>query len=149
MSLRSKAQHSNCRPPSNRHGSVATEVALCVPLLLLLALGAADFGRIAHSYQVVCNAARVGAERGAMQSVTPYSYPVWEEQVRQAVLEEISHLPDFDPAQLTCVVQAITDGEGLNRTTVTVSYPFHTVVRWPLVPDTVPMERTVEFRQFR
>lgn len=149
MSKRTHDQYRKRSPRGNRRGAVATEVALCVPLLLLLALAATDFGRIAHAYQVVCSAARVGAERGAMQSVTPYSFPAWEARVRQAVLEEISHLPEFDPAELTCLVEATTDGDGLNRTTVTVSYPFRTVVSWPLIPDTVPMERTVEFRQFR
>lgn len=137
------------RVVGNQRGSVATEVALCVPPLILLGLAAADFGRIAHFYQTVCNAARVGAERGALQSVTPYSYAAWEGRIREAVLAEMGHLPNFDPAEFTCDVEATADEDGLTRTKVTVSYPFRTAIRWPLIPEVVPMERSVEFRQFR
>ena len=137
------------RYPACRHGCVATEVALCVPLLILLALATADFGRVAHAYQVVCNAARGGAERGSMQTVTPYSYSAWKERVLQATLHEMSNFPDFDSEQCECLVEWTTDSDGLSQTRVTVSYPFRTVVSWPLIPPTVQLERTVEFRQFR
>lgn len=130
-------------------GCIATEVALCVPPLLLLALAAADFGRVAYYHQAVCNAARIGAQKGAMQTVTSYSYDDWKENLVKAAVEEMSNLPDFDPTLCVCQVVTTTDLDGHTRTRMTVEYSFHTAVKWPLLPHTVPLERTVEFRQFR
>ena len=46
---------------SRRSGAVAVELALILPLLVLIVLGAVDFGRFANTYIAVTNACRAGA----------------------------------------------------------------------------------------
>jgi Flp pilus assembly protein TadG len=132
-----------------RAGTAATEFALCVPLLLLLALACADFGRIAYFHQVVCNAARTGAETGATHKFTNYTQSSWEAGIQQAVLTEMQNLPDFNAGELDYALSSTIDSDDLARIDVSVSYPFRTIVDWPVLPSEVMLHKNVEFRQFR
>jgi hypothetical protein len=134
----------SCRP-----GTAATEFAVTCPLLLLLALACCDFGRVAHAYEVVANAARTGAETGATQKFTDYTRPFWESSVRQAVIDELQSLPDFNEAKLSYSLSTTTDSDGLAHIIVELSYPFRTKVTWPGLPHETQLHRRVEFRQFR
>jgi Flp pilus assembly protein TadG len=49
------------RSPRRRRGAAAAELAMILPLMLILVLGCVDFGRFAYSYIAVTNAARAGA----------------------------------------------------------------------------------------
>lgn len=48
-------------------GSALVELAVALPLLVLLAIGAADFGRVFYTGIAVANAARAAAEFGAAE----------------------------------------------------------------------------------
>jgi Flp pilus assembly protein TadG len=133
----------------HRRGTAATEFALCIPLVILLALACADFGRIAHFHQVVCNAARTGAETGATHKFTPLTKSAWEAGVRQAVMAEMQNIPNFDAGELNFQQSTVLDSDNLARIEVTVSYPFRTVVAWPGLPSEVILRKNVEYRQFR
>lgn len=130
-------------------GVAATEFALCIPIVMLLALACADFGKIAHYHQVVCNAARTGAQHGASHKFTQLTQATWESGVRQAVLEEMSNIPQFNAQELNYSLSTTIDTDELSRVQVTVSYPFRSTVRWPGIPDEVFLRKRVEFRQFR
>lgn len=45
----------------NRRGQALVELALTLPLLIMLVMGIIEFGRIFHSYILVTNASREGA----------------------------------------------------------------------------------------
>ena len=60
-------------------GSALVELAVALPLLVLLAIGAADFGRMFYTGIVVANAARAGAEYGARQVA------IWDSAAANAV----------------------------------------------------------------
>ena len=137
------------RENKGRAGTAATEFAIVCPVMLLLALACSDFGRIAHHYEVVANAARTGAERGATQQFTDFTRPFWEADVRQAVTAEMQSLQNFDESQLTYSLSTTTDSDGLARIVVNVIYPFRTVVTWPGLPSETQLHKRVEFRQFR
>lgn len=132
-----------------RSGTAAVEFAVCVPLLLLLALACSDFGRIVYFHQIVVNAARTAAESGATHGFTAYTQPSWEADVYQAALEEMQNVPQFDEGELDYDLTTTTDADGLARITVNISYPFRTVVTWPGLPSEVVLHRIVQFRQFR
>ena len=51
------------------------EVALLLPLLLLLAMGVVDFGQLFHLAIEVSNAARAGAQYGYQSSATQVDTP--------------------------------------------------------------------------
>jgi Flp pilus assembly protein TadG len=132
-----------------RSGLAATEFALCVPVILLLGFACADFGRVAYFRQIVCNAARTGAEVGATHKFTAFTKSQWESEINDAVLAEMNNMPGFDSSGLTYELSTTVDSDKMAIIDVTVAYTFHTVVNWPGLPNTVPLRHTAEFRQFR
>jgi Flp pilus assembly protein TadG len=54
-------------------GAVVVEVAMMLPLLVLLLLGALDFGIMVHRHQVLQNAAREGARYSAQHRIGDHS----------------------------------------------------------------------------
>jgi Flp pilus assembly protein TadG len=109
---------------SNR-GQAAVELALVLPVLLLLVFGITEFGRGLEAYLAVQNGAWVGARLG----ITGAS----DADIRQAVLQATSFL---DPSQETI---DITPPEGSRNTgdslTVRVTYQFPVAV--PLIAGVV------------
>jgi Flp pilus assembly protein TadG len=134
---------------TKKRGVVACELAITLPLVLLLAFAAADYGRIVHLDQVVSNAARSGAETGATRKFTDYTRSDWEEDVWQSVVEEMSNAPGFDESQLEYRLSTTTDADGLARIIVEVGYPFETAVAWPALPRKVDLFQRYQTRQFR
>src|ERR1700742_126700 len=97
----------------HRAGTAATEFAIVLPMLMLFALGGADFGRIAFYSETVSNAARAGAEVGGTRRFTAETRAAWESKVQQAVIEEMQHVPNFDSARLESNVSTSTDSDGI------------------------------------
>ncbi|HYW78410.1 MAG TPA: TadE family protein, partial [Thermoguttaceae bacterium] len=83
--MRSKRNHPR---KETRCGAAAVELALILIPLTTLVLGAIDFGRFAHGYIAVTNAARAGAGFASMHGVTTTTLPVWELRTREAVVTE-------------------------------------------------------------
>lgn len=138
-----------------RHGAVAAELALTLPMLLLLTLGCIDFGRFSYSYIALANAARAGAAYGSMRNYPASDPAAWQAEIRAAALEEMQDQTGYDPDQIEVDVPTPTMGNGLveanyqRRLRVTARIPFQTLVDWPGIPHTVNMIRTVEMRQLR
>lgn len=130
-------------------GAAATEFAIVCPLVLLLALGCADFGRIAYYYEVVANAAQTGAETGATQQFTDYTHASWENRIKEAVLNELENIPQFDASKLSYNLVTTTDSDGIALISIDVSYPFRTAVTWPGLPAATQLHKHIAFRQFR
>ena len=130
-------------------GAAALELALVLPLLLLLAAGAADFGRIAHAYIALSNATRTGAEYGSRHSFTTFTRPSWEEQITLSVQREAEGTPTLDTNQLAVEISTVTDGDELFRVAVVGRLPFRTTIAWPWLPQVVNLAHRVEMRQIR
>lgn len=139
----------NAMPAKQRSGVAATEFAVALPILMLLALACADFGRVMHHYQIVSNAARTGAEAGAMHKVTSFTRTAWEADVRAAVLEELANLPDFNEASLDYELTTTVDANDLTTVQLEIVYPFQSAVAWPLLPQIVELRALSKIRQFR
>ena len=58
------------RGTNNEHGQAIVELALTLPLLLLVVLGVFDFGLMFQRFEVVTNAAREGARVGVLPDYT-------------------------------------------------------------------------------
>jgi hypothetical protein len=132
-----------------RTATTATEFVIVLPLLLVLCLISVDFGRFAHAYIALGNAGRTGAEYGATHSYSAATANAWKLQVEGAVRQDFPAIGDIDPAQLAVEIDVAQDAYGLNRARLTTSYPFETVVTWPMIPRPLAMQRTVVFRRFR
>ncbi len=130
-----------------RRGVSALELAIILPWLITLVLGCVDFGRFAYYYVSVTNAARVGAGFASLHPVTVATLPAWQEQIKQAVLDEMSELPD--PADLTIPLAIVVPDGDFKLARVTVNYSFKTFVSWPALPSPMNLTRTVEMRVIR
>jgi Flp pilus assembly protein TadG len=130
-------------------GVAAVELAVVLPVLILLTLATTDFGRVIHGFIAVANAARCGAEYGAMHKFTPYTFESWQSQVREAVRQEMAGVSGFNAAELQIDIATVTDEDGLFRAKVAVSYPFRMIVNWPGLPGATMLNHFVEMRQIR
>ena len=112
-----------------------------------------DFGRFCHSFIAVNNAARAGGSIASFHPVTPASKPLWDAAIRQAVENELEGNAWFDASKLTMPPPNVIDeGNGLRRVEVDVTYPFQTLINWPLLPgynDPVNLRRVVVMRMVR
>jgi Flp pilus assembly protein TadG len=136
-----------------RKGSATLEFAVLSPLLLTLALLCIDFGRFAHTYIAVVNAAREGAAFASSHRVTPASQTAWETGVRTAVEEEMETNGWYDNAELQVPPPvAVDEGNGLWRVTVEVRYTFRTMIHWPYLPgynEPLQLRKVVVMRSIR
>lgn len=105
----------------NNKGAALVEMAIILPLLLLIVFGIFEFGRAMVITNSLTNAAREGARRAA---VSPPPIDV-EATVRSAI--------PFDQTGLEVITNpgSPTPGSG-SPVTITVTLPFHTVTQ--LIP---------------
>jgi Flp pilus assembly protein TadG len=54
-----------------KQGQALVEMALILPLLILILMGTMEFGRIFHSYLLITNASREGARAGIISGTDP------------------------------------------------------------------------------
>lgn len=74
----------NHRHPSRQRGQSLVELALILPLLCVLLLGAADFARALSAYIALGNVAREGAHYGSMSAANAADL----DGIRAAALQE-------------------------------------------------------------
>lgn len=134
--------------PVRRRGAAAIEFAVVLPMLMLMLLGGADFGRCFHSAMAITNAARAGAEYGAMHPFDASSQAGWQAGVQQAAIDELSGSPLFDAGQLTVVANSITEADGSCRVEVQVAYPFRTIFSW-FYSSSLTLQQTAVMRTIR
>lgn len=133
----------------NTRGAAATELAVVLPLLVVLCLVSVDLGRFAQAYIAVGNAARVAAERGATRAYIASTSATWEAEVRDAAEAEMTAAEGFDTSLMTVEIEVVTDDHDLPRGTVRVTYPLTLVMDWPGLPRDIPLTRKVSIRRFR
>ena len=86
-----------------RRGAAAVELAVIMPVFLLLTLGFVDFGRFAYAYIAVTNAARAGAGAGITSDYpdtdpsTGQALSNWNMKICNAVADELGMSKDFTP----------------------------------------------------
>ena len=135
---------------AHRQGAALVELSIILFLLVIIVFGCVDFGRFALTSIAVNNAARAGASAGSMNPFTPLTRPIWEEAIRQAVINEISGIPGFREDRLSVDPPEIhVDESAAMRVRVNVAYPFEPVVPWLVIPDQFTVARTVEMRVIR
>ncbi len=111
---------------------------MLVPILLLIMLGAIDFGRAYFSYVVVNNAARTGAQYAAASQANAGD----SEGITEAALQDAGSLKSHP----TVTSVTGTDSRGKTFARVTVSYGFHTIFDWPGLPGSVTLRTTAQMR---
>jgi len=146
----SRQTRSDCRAGrKRRRAAAATELALTLPLLLLLAFGCVELGRAVSIYTMVSCAARAGAEYGAIHGYSNYTYSSWQSQVTQQVQNAVQGNSSFNSSLLSVSVNATPETGGFNLATVTANYQFSTITQWPGLPHQFTITHTVGMRRYR
>lgn len=108
----------------NRRGQAIVEMALALPVLILLLLATMEFGRVLHDLLVVTEAAREGARSMAVN-----------EGSTAAVSRIQAAAPSIDPSQMTITINPLTPTRG-QPVTVTVVHPVQ--IMTPLISEFFP-----------
>ena len=106
---------------ASQSGQAIIELALCLPLLLVIVMGIFDFGLMFQHYEVVTNAAREGARVGVLPN-----YTTADAQARAQQYLTSGGLTGS--ATFTIAVAPSppfgTPAKTVNQVTVTVAYPY-------------------------
>ncbi len=121
-----------------RRGTAAVEFAVLVPFLVFMVVVAVDFARVYRNAQIVMACARNGAYYG---SDSP-AKAVDTAGIQAAALRDSTDLP----APPTVSSTTGFDADGNMYVRVTVTCPFTTVTRYPGVPASMTVTRTVQMR---
>ncbi len=132
-----------------RRGTAATELALALPLVLLLIGGTLDLGRTMHAQLVLNNAVRIGAEYGATRRVTDHTLAAWKTRITNAVLAEAAGINGFDPARLSIVISVVNDSDEHQIITVSATYTLSQVSFLASSGSPATLSQSVAWRQFR
>ena len=114
---------------TSERGQALLEVALTLPLLLLVAVGILEFGRAYQTWQILTNAAREGARIAVLPGTDDDAV---EERVHDYL--EAGLIPDPDDADVTIdrdTTVAIGAGTA-SASRVDVAYPFTFIVLQPV-----------------
>lgn len=126
-------------PSPRRAGVAAVELAMLMPLLLLIFVVAVDFARVYAYAQILTDCARSGAAYLSNPDVTERSpFTTLEE----AALAGTAHLKPV-PA---VVATYDTDGVGNPYVAVTATYSFRVLTQFPGLPTEVKLARTAKMR---
>ena len=110
-------------------GTALLEMALALPLMLLVAAGIFEFGRAYQTWQIITNAAREGARIAVLPGTT-------DSMVTDRVRTYMSDGQLSDSAAATVAIQrdaTIAMGAGTaTASRITVSYPFTFVMLQPI-----------------
>jgi Flp pilus assembly protein TadG len=113
-----------------RRGFAAAELALMLPLLCVLLIGAIDFCRLFYAWNIITNCARNGAlwlsdpySNGALTGQSPYA------NYQDAALADAITNNSLSPAPTSSNISSSTgtDGQGNRTAIVTVTYQFNMV----------------------
>jgi Flp pilus assembly protein TadG len=126
------------RNRSVRKGAAVLELAVLLPLLVFLFVIGVDFARVFYHTVTVTNSAR----NGAIYASKDATYAADEAGIREAVLADAKNL---SPAPKVTSTTG-KDEQGHPCVKVTVEWKFNTISRFPGVPDTMMVTRTVQMR---
>ena len=120
----------------DERGLAATELALVLPLLLLIMFGIIEGGRIFSAWLEITNDAREGARYGAVRVGDPAAEPTLLADVKAYVTQRAAGLVDTDPQKFGVTVQKLNEGASDVSLSVAVSYKME--IYMPLVQQLLP-----------
>lgn len=140
------------RDPLSCRGAALTEMAILLPVLILLLLGSVDFGRGFFDALAVESAANAGAQYGGIDTVTAKDTA----GIRAAVLADLGKTPGNRTVDVvverycnckggvSVACSSGSCGTSTPRTyvSVTVEMPFVTMLDYPGIPHSMILRRT-------
>ena len=135
-------QYSQCPP---RSGAAAVELAVALPLLLLLLLGCIDVGRFALRYICLSNAASEAATFASLNAPGQFGGGAgWIAAIQQRAITESTLLnPPLTTTEITVDTSVLASG----LVSAQAQTSFQTLIPWPGLPHTWTMTRKVVLSQ--
>lgn len=100
-------------------GQALVELAMLLPILLIILLGIIDFGRVFYAYVTITNAAREGARYGSL-------HVFQDAAIEQRVIDEAANTVTIDSGEIT-VSWGGDDPDHPDTIAVTVNHTFTTL----------------------
>lgn len=134
--------------PFRRPGAAAVELAVCLPLLIAVTVFTVDAANVQFAKATLDSATRIGAQRGATQRFTTYTYDAWQDDAEQAIRYEMEMMPGYEADRLQVSVEATEQND---RVTVvaTGQYRVTTAFNWSGKGTELLLTRRFEVRQVR
>jgi Flp pilus assembly protein TadG len=141
-------QNTGRKSTRNQRGSAMLEFALVGTVLLLLLFGIADFGRLFYAAIEVANAAAAGANYGAFSSG---SHVTDTTGISDAAKNEAPELTLGVNSTAVCQdssgnTETCSTAGAYKYVRVTVTYTFNTLFKYPLIPASANLSKTVMMR---
>jgi Flp pilus assembly protein TadG len=137
-----------CRRHWALRGQSYVELAFALPVLVLILVVAADFGRLFYTYVEVINAARAGAQYGSNSVITAADAT----GMKAAATQDGANVPNLTVTANQCTCGTATasipncsasfctnDPQG-NYVVVNAQAPFSTITKYPGVPSSVTLK---------
>jgi len=151
------------RPTQNETGAALVELAVSLPLLILILVGTIDFARIFYTAIELSNAARAGAEYATYDVGRATGSMTNAQNAAIAAAPNINTVSASASSLCQCatnsgVVTATTPPNTCTATcsgtgghivisvTVTATRTFTTIARFPGVPNTITLSRSATLR---
>ena len=134
-------------------GTAILELALLLPVLMLLLLGAIDLGRVFYENVTIATAARAGVQYGAQNTATSSNYA----GMQQAALDEAQDLSGVtatatrycecsDGTTADCTTGRCSGKAPIMHVRVTVQKTFSVLFPYPGVPSPVALSHVAVMR---
>lgn len=135
------------RASKGERGQSMIELALLLPMMLLILIGVIEFGRAAYFYLEVADAAKAGAQYGSQSMADAVNGP----GILQAAENNAVDLPTSLNGLLSSQVTCTCPGTGVASpcggtlgcayptvyvTVMVINYPLHPLFSFPAVPST-------------
>jgi len=136
----------------SENGGAMVELAVVVPVLVLIAIGVMDYGRVYFTSVAVANAARAGAEWATLEpgrvGRTTEAQNFAKQDGAEAGTITVTATPfcECSGASVSCSSSCGAYGVPREYVQVTASKTVTMLLRYPGLPATVTVSRTATFR---
>jgi Flp pilus assembly protein TadG len=140
--------------PLRRRGASAVELAIILPVLVLIFGACIDLARFAYTDIALTNAVRAGGAWTMLNPPSSMASPptAWQTSIQTAVSNEMSLQTGYDSSSLTVsTVSPVSEAGGTWRFTITATYPFNTIISWSGlgIPSSITMSQSITMRGIR
>jgi Flp pilus assembly protein TadG len=137
-------------------GAATVELALIVPVLVLIMIGLLDMGRVFYGAITVVSAARAGVAYGSMSAVHAFDTAAMDAAALNDAVDVTSlafsslvrcECPAEVPPAVSCTVNTCLDGTTVRIYVQTrVTGTFNTTLPYPGIPSSIVITRTAQMR---
>jgi len=129
------------------------EMAILLPTLLVILLGAIDFGRFAYYSIAASNAAGAAVRFGSMHPYSTSTVTQWTSEVMEVARDDMQGVVGYNASKLTVGTPTVTSETVssylLERVRIQLTYQFQTIVPWPGIPANLTIVRSASARIVR